>query len=244
MIRNILYKLIRKILFPLLNYSLLSIKLRWIIGLHLIEPSYFDRFLTQKKDKYYNRLDPDKKIEDFLTELLTDISGDSIKILDIGAGPITMVGYKLNNKVVELIPIDPLAKVYTRILTRKNIHPPVRTIVGNVEKLSKQFGENEFDLVYANNSIDHTANPVKALNEIHHVIKPNHYFYFSHFINEGEINKYYGLHQWNFYYKNDSLFLSNKTKDIDLNISNEFKHKYNIEISIVKRRIVAKFKKL
>lgn len=244
MIKNILYKLLRKIFSPLHNSSLLNIKVKWFIGLNLVEPIYFKNFLKQKKDKYLNRLNPNKKIEDALVELLTNISGNKIKILDIGAGPLTKVGYKLNNILVELYPIDPLAKTYNRILNKKNIHPPVKTIFGNVEKLSKQYSENEFDLIYANNSIDHTADPMKAINEIHYVLKPDHYFYFSHFINEGEKNNYYGLHQWNFYYKNHNLFLSNKTKVIEFNISEEFKHKFSIDINIVKRRIIAKFKKI
>ena len=244
MIRNLIYKLIRKILFPFLNYSWFSIKVKWLIGLRLVEPFYFDDFLTRKKDKYLDRLNPNKRIEDCLKDLLINSPGDRIKILDIGAGPITKVGYKLDNKVVELHPIDPLAKVYNRILNNKNIHPPVKTIFGNVEKLSKQFGENEFDLIHASNSIDHTANPVKAIKEMHYVLKPYHYLYLNHFINEGEKNNYYGLHQWNFYYKNDSLFICNKTKDIEVNISEEFKSKFSVEVTIIKRKIIAKFKKL
>jgi hypothetical protein len=74
--------------------------------------------------------------------LISDITNSSIKILDIGAGPITKVGYKLDNKEVELHPIDPLAKVYNRILDKRKIHPPVKTKFGNVEKLSESHGEN------------------------------------------------------------------------------------------------------
>ena len=222
----------------------MGIKIRHLIGLYLVEPHFYDGFLTEKKDKYQDRLDPNKQIEGFLAELLSDSSESRIKILDIGAGPITKVGYKLDDKQVELHPIDPLAKVYDRILRKKKIHPPVKTKHGNVEKLSKSYGKNEFDLIYANNSIDHTANPLKAIYEIFYVLKPNHYFYFSHFINEGEINNYYGLHQWNFYCINDKLFLSNRTKNIVLNISEEFRHMFDIELTTFKRRITAKFRKI
>lgn len=228
----------------MLNNSWINVKARYLTGLYLAEPFYFNDFLTKKKDKYLNRLNPDKRIEGDLAELLWDIPYSKVKILDVGAGPITKVGYKLDRKFIELYPIDPLAKVYNRILNKKNIHPPVKTVFGNAEKLSKQFGENEFDLIYANNSIDHTASPVKAIHEIYHVLKPNHYFYFDHFINEGEKNKYYGLHQWNFYCKNDNLFLSNRTKDIELNISEEFKNKFSISFTIIKRRVIVKFKKV
>jgi SAM-dependent methyltransferase len=223
---------------------LISIKIRYLIGLYSVEPYYFNDFLERKKDKYLDRLNPNKRIEGFLAELLIDNTENRIKILDIGAGPITKVGYKLDNKQIELHPIDPLAKVYNRILHKKKIYPPVKTKLGNVENLSKSYGENEFDLIYANNSIDHTANPLKAIYEIHYVLKPNHYFYFSHFINEGNKNNYYGLHQWNFYCIDDNLFLSSRTKRIELNITDEFRHLFDIEITIVNRRITAKFKKL
>ena len=242
--RLILYKLTRKIFFPLLNYSWFSIKIKWLIGLHLVEPHFFENYLTTKNDKYLYRLNPEMLVLEYLSELLTENSQEHVKILDVGAGPITKVGYKLANKTVELYPIDPLANIYAGILRRYNIQPPVKTILGKAEELSKQFGRNEFDLVYANNSIDHTANPVRAINEIYHVLKPNQYFYFSHFINEGEIHNYYGLHQWNFYSINDFLYLSNKTKNIEINISEEFDQRFSIEISVIKRRLTAKFKKL
>ncbi len=244
MLRNILYKLIRKMFFPFLNYSYFSIKAKWLIGLHLVEPYYFDYFLTNKKDKYLNRLNPNKKVEDHFTELLKDVSGDKIKILDVGAGPITAIGYKIEKKIVDLYPIDPLAKVYNKILKSKKIHPPVKTITGDVDRLSKQFRENEFDLIHANNSIDHTANPIKAIKEMHHVLKPNRYLYLNHFRKEGEQHNYYGLHQWNFYCENDNLFVCNKTKEIDVNISDKFKDIFSIEITVIKRRIIAKFKKI
>jgi len=237
------YKLIRKSFFLFLDDSLLSIRIKHLLALYLVEPVYFDNFLTIKKDKFIDRLNPDKEIMEPLAKLLEKESDFKLKVLDIGSGPITKVGYKLENKLIELYAIDPLANIYSKLLDRKNIYPPVKTIPGNMRNLSKKFDKNEFHLIYANNCLDHACNPVKAISEIFHVLKPNHYFYFSHFINEGERNNYYGLHQWNFYCINNDLFLASKTKKIEINLSKKFQHMFSIKVTVINRKIIALFLK-
>lgn len=57
------------------------------------------------------------------------------------------------------------------MLARIKITPPVKTIYGEAEKLSKQFTINSFDIVYSSNALDHTCDPFRSLQEMIKVVK-------------------------------------------------------------------------
>jgi hypothetical protein len=68
--------------------------------------------------------------------------------------------------------------------------------------------KNAFDIVYARNSIDHTFDPIKCIYNMIFVSKK--YIVLEHKINEGEIESYQGLHQWNFNTKNNKFYITDK----------------------------------
>lgn len=148
-------------------------------------------------ERYRQGLDRSLPLQPELARLLDATEGE-VRILDVGAGPISFVGKVFGDRPVTLVPVDPLAEEYERLLTAAGVEPPVPTRNGSAEELSKQFPEGSFDLVHASNSIDHAFDPVLAIAEMVKMVRPGGYVYLSHFRNEGHQNGYYGLHQWNF----------------------------------------------
>jgi SAM-dependent methyltransferase len=243
MLRFILYKIIRKLLFPLLGNTSFGIRIKWYAGLYLVEPWYFMHFIRKKPEKVKELTDPERPLQDSLRELLALQRQDSFRILEAGAGPLSRIGKKWEGHRIEIIPLDPLARQYNRILARRGIVPPVKTIKGSIESLHRQFQKGSIDLIYARNCLDHTADPFKSLINLLEVLKQGRYIYFEHFSAVGEKNNYFGLHQWNFIIQEGELHVSDKTKRIHYNLSQELKARCSVECSQEEGKILAKIKK-
>jgi len=147
-------------------------------------------------DTYGLRLDPDLPLQKYVRDLLPQ-SAD-VRILDVGAGPLTYLGKKCNGKRIHITAVDPLADEYDRILARHHVEPPVRTQKLDAEKLTSQFPANTFDLVFAHDCIDHSYDPERAILEMIKVVKTNCYVLLDHRPHTAERLAYKDLHQWNF----------------------------------------------
>ena len=119
------------------------------------------------------------------------------RILDVGAGPHTVIGTRDVPTPIHIVAIDPLAREYDTLLEQNGITPKIRTVTGEAEKLSSyQFGT--FDLVYSRNALDHSYDPVAAIEAMRSVLNPDGFIFLEGSVNEGQKQKYHGLHRWNF----------------------------------------------
>lgn len=144
-------------------------------------------------------------------QLLVDsINKTDITILDVGSGPVPFLGRK-STKNIKLTAVDYLAESYYRLYNKYNFYPPTIPIALDASELSLNFQNNSFDIVYARNSIDHTYNPIKCIHEMVNV--SNKYVILEHKINEGIVENYQGLHNWNFFIKDSKFYISNKQGD-------------------------------
>jgi SAM-dependent methyltransferase len=119
------------------------------------------------------------------------------RILDVGAGPITILGLQDAPGEVEITAIDPLADAYNALLSEHHITPFVPTRPGEAERLFT-LGLGQFDLVYSRNVLDHSYNPMAAIGEMLAVAKPTVAIVIEGFVNESINAQETGLHQWNF----------------------------------------------
>jgi SAM-dependent methyltransferase len=147
---------------------------------------------------YAIRLDPDAPLQDLIAKHI-DRTVSVNKILDVGAGPLTSVNKKCGFCEISITAVDPLADFYNDILARREITPPVRTEMGWGERLVEQFGENQFDITYSRNAIDHSYDPIKCVDEMIKVTKKNHYVIVEVNERSGTLEDWKGLHQWNFF---------------------------------------------
>jgi SAM-dependent methyltransferase len=146
-----------------------------------------------------SRLIPDTPIRDPLVwEELEQNPAEEISILDVGAGPLTALGYKYPGKTLTIVPVDPLADEYNRLLSDAGLDPPIRTIRVAGEDLVQHFGSGRFDIAYATNALDHSADPVTIISNMVTVVRQGGVVLLRHKRNEGESARYGGLHQWNF----------------------------------------------
>jgi hypothetical protein len=170
------------------------------------------REYKQNPDSYFfkyveKRLSYESPLQKTITTLFTNIKNDPISILDVGSGPLPFLGRKTNRKI-SLTAIDTLALEYYKLYDKYQVFPPLAPVAIDATNLSSHYVKNAFDIVYARNSIDHTFDPIKCIYNMIFVSKK--YIVLEHKINEGEIESYQGLHQWNFNTKNNKFYITDK----------------------------------
>jgi SAM-dependent methyltransferase len=177
----------------------LSPKLRWKTGKGF-ETRFWDYWLRTKGAQwpadYRNRLDPDFPVQPRVDALLP--AERDIHILDVGAGPLTIVGKKARGKLLKITAVDPLADEYDKLLRKHAVEPIVRTQRLEAEMLTTRFSKNAFDFCYARNCLDHAYDPEQAVLQMIDVVKRARYVLLEHHPNEAKHAHYSGLHQWNF----------------------------------------------
>jgi len=183
------------------------------------ETAFWRRWVYEKNTNpdsdYLFRKDPGRPLQIELTSLLPP-GNKSPKILDVGCGPLSQVGIRFVGGAVKLYGADPLADEYTNILRDNKMQPNTTLIKCSGEELSACFGENNFDVVCAFNSLDHTISPIVVFREMVKVCKVGGYLYLLHSENEGLEERYSGMHQWNFQMVKNRLLVNDGRKSSEL----------------------------
>lgn len=194
------------------------IKKKWEKGTEYEINFWFRWFETKglewKKD-YADRLDANLPFQDYLVNYLPKSS--KCTILDVGAGPLTMLGKKLPGYDLDIIAVDPLAREYDDILRRYDISPLVRTQYCDAERLSERFPPDYFDLIHVQNALDHSYSPLEGIQQMLKVLKKNCFIFMSHISNEAEKENYVGFHQWNFCREKNEFIIWNREDKINVN---------------------------
>jgi SAM-dependent methyltransferase len=180
----------------------------WLVGAPGTEEWESDR---------QSRMAPDTEITDPLVrEELQRSPAEAVSILDVGAGPVTKLGFRYPGKTITIVAVDPLADEYESLLREADLRPPVRTIRVAGEALLEHFGSGTFDIAYASNALDHSADPFKIITNMTAVVRPAGVVLLRHKRNEGESARYGGLHQWNFDVDGERLILWNNAVEVDV----------------------------
>lgn len=166
------------------------------------------------------RLDPSAPIVDpYLLAAIDSVGAQHVRILDVGAGPMTTVGHVDNRGAVrniEVVAVDPLAAEYGALLRAAGVRPPVSTQPCRGEDVALQFGCSTFDIAYARNSLDHSADPLAAISAMVDVVRPGGQVVLVHGRCEAEARDYEELHQWNFDVRDGCFVVFNKRYSFDI----------------------------
>jgi SAM-dependent methyltransferase len=191
-------------------------------------------------EEFSQRTDPVLPLQQDLRQLLGEDCGPIVRILDVGAGPLTRLGKVWEGKTLEIVATDPLAPEYDRILSEIDLDPLVRTIAVQGEMIAEHFAAGSFDLAYASNSLDHAKDPVEVIRQMGLVIKTGGHLYLWHFVNCGIGERYQGLHQWNFSGSADDLFIDDGRSKVSLRsalgpcyeLTSRFEHAFGSEVVV------------
>jgi SAM-dependent methyltransferase len=163
------------------------------------------------------RFDPDTPIVDpWVRAEIERLPRAHVSILDVGAGPITNLGYRYPGKALTIVAVDPLADSYARILQEAGLEPPIRTQPVAGEALLDHFEPSTFDIAYAANSLDHSTDPLGIVENMLQLVRVGGVVLLRHHHNEGEHQRYEGLHQWNFDCEDGKLIFWNNAQNADV----------------------------
>lgn len=161
--------------------------------------SWFATGGLQWAEEYRFKTTQNSEVNDpLLVEILGGIPQPTVSILDVGAGPITSIGFRYPGKQLAITAVDPLAGEYDWILHEYAIEPPVRTLPLRGEQLLERFARASFDVAFAQNSLDHTVDPLPVIRNMVAVVRPGGHVVLRHTRNEAVTEQYRQLHQWNF----------------------------------------------
>jgi SAM-dependent methyltransferase len=139
----------------------------------------------------------DRELHPNFQEAIGAPEGAVVRILDVGSGPLSVLGNLWPGRRVVIHPTDPLADEYNAMLDRAGYAPRFRPIRCDGEQLVEKFGENFFDMAFCHNALDHCYDPVAVIEQMLSVVKPGMTVRLEHVQNEGVREDYVGLHQWN-----------------------------------------------
>lgn len=149
-------------------------------------------------DDFAARFDPDAPIQEHVARLVDQCPHDRVEILDVGAGPVTVLGKVHPAKQLSITATDVLGDEYAGLLAELGVTPLVPTLNAAAENLRHRLGERQFDIVHAQNALDHSADPFAALEEMFALTRPGGFIVLLHEENEGKNELYWALHKWDF----------------------------------------------
>ena len=139
---------------------------------------------------------------------------NSLLTLEIGSGPNSNLSYWVDKGLLKVIAIDPLANIYEKIMKKLNYKYPISPIKLRGEDLLKQFKEETFHVVFAQNSLDHTENPINCFKNAYILLKKGGLLFVCSNLKEGTRTLWSGMHKFDIYLENNNILLANKNGEI------------------------------
>lgn len=140
----------------------------------------------------------------------------SLRILDVGAGPISVLAPYYRGLPLNITAVDPLAPFYAEFAKRYRVKRPIETQQGSAEDLTAYFPLESFDIVHCQNALDHSFDPVRGIEEMLLVTKMGGRLGLVHNRNEAETENYQGFHQWNFDVRDEHFIIWNRETEVDV----------------------------
>ena len=161
------------------------------------------------------RQDPDAPLIGAIKVLLP-AGADPVRVLDVGAGPMTNVGFRVEGRAVSVTATDALADFYAQLAEQNAVAPPSPTVFSSAEDLSAYFPLEHYDIVHCCNALDHSSDPLRGIVEMLKVLKVGGSVYLKHHRNEAETERYEGFHQHNFDIQNGRFVIWGNIGSVDV----------------------------
>lgn len=123
----------------------------------------------------------------------------SVRIADIGSGPLVTIGHYLDGVDVEVVPAD--KQRFAKFYEKYTVIPFFPIEHQDMESLT--YPDDSFDLVHCANALDHTADAYKAVMEMIRICKPGGWIYIDCCLDQLDTG---GGHHWNA--KEDGAFVN------------------------------------
>ena len=185
------------------------------------EVAYWDAWLREQGGVesaiFQRRIDRNSLLIPMVDDAVRTCKHDTVRILDVGCGPISDLGYRAAcGKTLSIHYVDPLANQYSASMRAAGISAPHSTLEAKAEDLLEWFSRQSFDVVFCMNALDHCENALLSLVNMVYLLAPGGACILHHRECEGKRNNYEGLHRWDLSYKEGQLFLDDRVQAINV----------------------------
>ena len=153
------------------------------------EVAFWRNFL-ERRGREYEKARPLSSLFNFMID-----GKDRVRIANLGAGAVSLIGEVWEGTEVEVVASDILANEYAAIRSELGIN--LYTPVEYEDMTDLLWKDNAFDIVFCANALDHCQRPRQAIAEMVRACKLGGWVYLRHIPHEGKRRGYKGLHQWN-----------------------------------------------
>jgi SAM-dependent methyltransferase len=126
-------------------------------------------------------------------------AGRKARVIELGSGPVSLLAWGVEQRLLQITAVDPLAREYARLRRRHGIEYPVVCRRGFGERLRLLVRLRSFDLAFSSNAIDHAQSPARCVESLVSVLKPGGLLVLEGYWNEGSGENWVGLHQHDLY---------------------------------------------
>lgn len=141
---------------------------------------------------------------------LQQIAGGAypIRTMEIGPGPLSTLGWGVEEGILDVLAIDPLADEYRRIVNYIQNPYPIVPLRADGEDATLIFQGLHFHLAYARNSIDHCREPQKVFGNMVTLLVHGGILAHKHGEREGTLQRWKGGHNWDLSLDGNDIILS------------------------------------
>ncbi|MEM6692965.1 MAG: class I SAM-dependent methyltransferase, partial [Planctomycetota bacterium] len=118
--------------------------------------------------------DTSRRVEILIDDFLASLATPEAKALDVGCG-LGFFSEALHRRGVDVLASD----LGSNLVQRTKERVGCEAVVADALSLSKEMGENQFDIVISSECIEHTPDPGLAISEMAKVLKPGGYLSLS-----------------------------------------------------------------
>jgi len=247
-IREMLFKKILDYLFFDLsnfNINIIKIYLNYIKNkfLMLRAPDFASEMLSWERYYHYAKKEErnifsrsDSTKESLISVIMKlEKEFDFLNCIEVGSGPVSQFFTKffINRKNIKIVTVDPLAIFYRKLHDQYFLNYNIECLTGFGENLTKIFEKDSFHLVYTQNAIDHSQNPILFIRNLVKILKPRGFLVMYGIFNEGSNQNWMGLHKWNINLISGNLLLTDKKR-----VYNNYNLTKKLPIKLVLEKII------
>lgn len=173
-------------------------------------PTRYSPIVVQKFSSVHaRRFFPHSMIADLRAQFGEDIRFET---LDVGCGILSTLRYGVLEGWLTLSGVDPLIESYEMLLARHGLDTlpsilPAHRFPVPVEELET---DKRFHFIYSNNALDHTQDPLLAINKMHSVLLDEGLILIQGATHEGTRQSWKQLHKFDIGLEGDAVYARNE----------------------------------
>jgi hypothetical protein len=103
---------------------------------------------------------------------LLEPAGPGARVLQPGSGPFSRLAWGVEDRLIDLTALDPMAGIFAELMQRSGYQYPVHPRPGSTDAVDSSFAEGAFDAVFTDCTLDDCRDAATGLGRLARVVRP------------------------------------------------------------------------